>query len=288
MTKKKGGLAFLLGSILAMFLLVGVMATTRFSFLKKAEEIRPGQVTCVSAQDPYNSNQIIITVPTNYPGGQVEFNPYVFRCEYKPGRLAQYHGSYKCEGGNNPCPNHEPSCFVGTWDDPAADDFILKPGEQKTLTLTSKPCEIAQLDVYNPIEHSGPDLSECWNPSSQYTNPPPPAYWPGGVAFAIKENATGYNATTGTCNVTPTTPPTVPPTVPPSVPPSPTPTRQPTAPPGQPSYTPIPTIPPTRAPTTIVIYPTSPVQPTRPVAGNMPVTVMTVLGGIGLIVLSLL
>jgi len=285
MSKKKlislGGVLFVLVAIPATVFLVG----QRQLLGQRAQTVN--RLICDSGTDPYNSTTI---TATNNSGQNVDLSSYVFRCTYKPNRIKK--GYYYCDSNCNPAVN--PDCDVGVWDPDASVDFTLSPGQSRTLSMTVNPCEIAQIDVSNPVEHAGEDATECWNTRSQYINPPPPNFWPGGIAFGIAENPIGYDAATGTCpqptSPQPTSPP---PTNPPYIPPTATPRpSQPTAPPGQPTYTPYPTQPPVYYPTKTP-YPTqapvyySPV-PTRPVAGSGTVTIIGILGGLGLLVLAIL
>ncbi|MBI4130089.1 hypothetical protein HY468_02115 [Candidatus Roizmanbacteria bacterium] len=273
----------------------------RQNIAKQAAGAGDGQLVCDAGTDPYASTTISVTNNTTQ---EVPVDSRVFRCTYKPNRIQK--GYYYCDSNCNPATN--PNCDVGVWDQAASEiDVHIQPGETRTFSMTVNPCEIAQIDVENVAVHVSDDPTECYNVRSQYTNPPPPNRWPGGISFGIADNPQGYNAATGTCpqpTATPTsivpsaTPqPTATPTLPPGVTPSATPvpsaTPQPTAPPGQPTYTPAPTatpIPtqppqPTQPP---VIYPTNTPLPTRPVAGNPAVTAIGILGGIGLLILSIL
>jgi hypothetical protein len=249
-------------------------------------------LNCDPGVDPYVSRSIVVTNNSDKAIDRLVSN--VFRCKYAPNKIKK--GYVFCDSNCNPAVN--PDCLVGTWDQSASTIVSIAPGETKTFTMTVNPCEIAQIDVYNEEVHTGESDYECWNNRSQYINPPPPNFWPGGIAFGIDENPTGYNAATGTCPVPTNTPPptsvptnTPPPTTPPSQPTR-TPTPQPTAPPGQPTYTPFPPTPtsyypyPTAYPTTPVQPPPATPVPTRPVAGSAEITAIGILGGVGLLIIA--
>lgn len=219
------------------------------------------QLVCDAGTKAYDSNTIVVTNNTNER--LEEMSSRVFRCEYEPGRVRE--GFYKCE---DDCTGDGPDCQEGVWDPDATEDFILDPGETKTVSVTVNPCEIVQIDVENTVDHALDDATECYNIQSQGTDPAPPSRWQGGIAFGIKQNSTGYDASTGTCpqpsvspstspSVSPTTPVT--PTSPPPVSPTNSPTPQPTAPPGEPTYTPVPTSP----PTTVCAPPNTCIPPTE-------------------------
>ncbi|MBI4136787.1 hypothetical protein HY469_01880 [Candidatus Roizmanbacteria bacterium] len=242
-----------------------------------------GVLDCDPGTDPYNSNTIVVTNNTSEPIDHISFD--VFRCEYVPGKVEQYRGSFKCEPA---CAPGEPNCSVGQWDgDLDQRNVVLQPGESKTFTASANACETIQIDVRNDSDAG--ESKECHNVRSSSTV----AFgdrWPGGIAFGISENATGYP----NCVPSPT----------PSVPASNTPTPsvsvtntlipQPTAPPGQPTYTPIPTTPPSVIVPTATPVPVSkggvPNTPTPalPVSGSGLVTGLGIIGAVGLILLTLL
>ena len=280
------GIAAIAG-ILVAGLVIGLYLVQQSQFIEKqASGSAESQLVCDAGADPYNSKTITVTNNTSVAVNEISSN--VFRCEYEPNKVRR--GYYKCEDN---CSGDGPDCQEGVWDPEASQDFSLAPGASKTVTVETGPCEIVQIDTQNDEVHVADDPTECFNIQSSDTNPPPPNRWPGGIAFGISQNSTGYNATTGSCDVapTPTTPqPTTPqPTTPPSTP---TPTRQPTAPPGQPTYTPIPTATPTVAfiptNTPAPFVPTNTPMPTQPISGGFGVTAIGILGGIGLLLLTVL
>ena len=286
--------------VLVVGLVAGVFLVQRRQVLINRAQSSP-VLQCDPGPDPYNSNQIVLKNNTTQTINNLEFQ--VFRCEYIPGRVEQYRGSYRCE---DDCTGDGPACQVGVWDGDASifGGFSVAAGETRVLTATANPCEIMQIDVQN-IDLAS-DAFECHNVQSQYTVSPGEIF-PGGIAFGISQNATGYNATTGICETagttptktptpippTPTSPPVNTPTNTPTV--TPTSTPQPTAPPGQPTYTPIPTTTPlvytpsaTPIPTTYVYVPTNTPIPTQPVTGSATIPILGIIGAVGLIILSLL
>ncbi len=231
------------------------------------------QLICDSGDDPYNSNTIKITNKTNTAIDEI--NAVVFRCKYIPGKIKK--GFYKCETCTDADEVNNPDCQAGQFDPAASSDFALAAGETKTISVPVNACEIVQLDVSNNAVHVEDSNSECYNVRSKYTNPAPAARWQGGIAFAISENSTGYNAATGTC-----IPPTATPKVPTSTPPitvtgtitvtppgnTPTPTNTPTG-TLTPAATSTPTVTPTFSPTPSPTLTNTP-TPT-PTATNTPV-----------------
>lgn len=283
MTSRWGIVA--IAGILVAGLMIGLYLAQQSQFIgKEASGGAESQLVCDAGPDPYNSHSITLTNNTAQTIPEISSN--VFRCEYEPDKVRR--GYYKCEDN---CDGDGPDCQEGIWDPEASTDFSLDPGESKTVTVTANSCEIVQIDSQNDEIHVADDVTECFNTQSSDTNPPPPNRWPGGIAFGISQNSTGYNTSTGSCDVqqpSPTIPqPTSQPTVPFNTL---TPTRQPTAPPGQPTYTPIPTptLPfvPTNTPAPFV--PTNPPVPTQPVTGGFGVTTIGILGGVGLLLLTIL
>lgn len=276
------GIAAIAG-ILFTGLIIGVYLVQRSQTIGgQASGSAESQLVCDAGADPYNSNTITVTNNTDTAVNEISSN--VFRCEYEPDRVRR--GYYKCEDN---CDGDGPDCQEGVWDPEASQDFSLAPGESKTVTVAVGECEIVQIDTQNDEIHVSDDPTECYNVQSSDTNPPPPNRWPGGIAFGIKQNSVGYNTATGTCNVTQPTPTTPQPTTPVNTP---TPTTQPTAPPGQPTYTPIPTATPTvpfiPTNTPVPFVPTNTPIPTQPVSGGFGVTALGILGGIGLLLLTVL
>lgn len=251
------------------------------------------QLVCDAGPDAYNSNSITVINNTDQTVSEISSN--VFRCEYEPNKVRK--GHYKCE---DDCTGDGPDCQEGIWDPESSTDFSLEPGKSKMVSVTVGPCEIVQIDSQNDEVHVADDPTECYNVRSANTDPKPPNRWQGGIAFGIKENSQGYNASTGSCDIpNPTTPPATPiPTTPPNPTgiPQPSATPQPTAPPGQPTYTPIPTVTPTFSPlvptnTSVPFVPTNPPPvggPTQPVTGNGGITAIGILVGIGLLILTAL
>src|SRR3989344_4055799 len=83
-----------------------------------------GVLDCDPGTDPYNSNTIVVTNNTTEAIDNISFD--VFRCEYIPGKVEQYRGSFKCEPSCNP---GEPNCSVGQWDgDLDQRNVIFQPG----------------------------------------------------------------------------------------------------------------------------------------------------------------
>lgn len=200
-----------------------------------------GQLVCDAGLDPYDSTVIRVTNNTNQTID--DLTSVVFRCEYEPGRIVK--GKYKCETCLDGDEVNDPNCQKGIYDPTASIvEFTLAPGETKELKMALNNCEIGQIDVYNTDPNVNDSPLECFNPRSQYTNPAPPTRWPGGIGFAIDENATGYS--NGNCEVptatpTPTTPPATPTNTPaltntPTATPTPLPTNTPA-----PTNTPLPT-----------------------------------------------
>ncbi len=232
---------------------------------------RSGVLECDSGPDPYNSNKITIKNGTEQPIDKIEVD--LFRCTYVPGRLEQYRGSYRCEGGDNACADGAESCFVGEWDGEFSQpkrEIVLQPGQSMTFEYEQTPCKTAQMDVRT--ENNGVEAIECHNVQSSNTVPPG-EMWPGGYAFAISENSTGYDPATQTCpqnTPTPTQPQeeTPSPSPSPSNSPSPSPSHSPT-----PSFTPTPTpVPPTPTP----VPPTPTFTPVPPPPTATPVTQLAV------------
>ena len=277
-----------IAGILVAGLVIGIYLVQRSQTIGgQASGGAESQLVCDAGPDPYDSNTI--TVTNNTAINITEISSNVFRCEYEPDKVRR--GYYKCE---DDCTGDGPDCQEGIWDPEASQDFSLAPGESKTVSVEVGECEIVQIDTQNDEIHVSDDPTECFNTQSSDTNPPPPNRWPGGIAFGIKQNSAGYNASSGSCDVapSPTTPqPTSPqPTTPISTPTS---TPQSTAPPGQPTYTPIPTATPTFSPfvptnTPIPYVPPSTPMPTQPVSGGLGVTVIGIIGGIGLLLLTIL
>lgn len=229
---------------------------------------RSGILECDAGPDPYNSNKIVIKNGTEQPIDKIEVD--LFRCTYVPGRLEQFRGSYRCEGGDNACADGAASCFTGEWDGGFSQpkrNIVLQPGQSMTFEYEKTPCKTAQMDVRTM--NDGVESIECHNVQSKDTVPAGDM-WPGGYAFAISENSTGYDPATQTCpqiTATPTPPqedtpsPTPSPTESPS--PSPSPTNTPTLTPSPtktptPTFTPSPTpVPPSPTPVVIVEVPTA-------------------------------
>ncbi len=239
------------------------------------DDNRSGVLECDSGPDPYNSNRITIKNGTEQPIDKIEVD--LFRCTYVPGRKEQYRGSYRCEGGDNACADGAASCFVGEWDGNFSQpkrNIVLQPGQSMTFEYEQTPCKTAQMDVRT--ENNGVESIECHNVQSSNTVPPG-EMWPGGYAFAISENSTGYDPATQTCpqsTPTPTQPaedtPTPSPSPSPSETPSPSPTHSPTP---SPSFTPTPTpVPPTPTP----IPPTPTFTSVPPPPTSTPVTKLEV------------
>ncbi len=260
---------------------------------KKAEEVGAGQLVCDAGPNPYNSDTIVITNKTNQTINEI--TSVTFSCTYAPDKIKE--GYYKCETCTDPDEVNNPNCQVGQYDPQRSIvSFSLAPGESKTIQVKANPCEIVQFDAYNTDIHPEDSPLECFNVQSQYTNPPPPARWPGGIAFAINANSTGYDPTTGTCP-TPTPTETETPTPTTSTANTPTPTRTPTpTPTPSPTATPTPTTPtqplnPTITPTPTPTKPpgTTP-TPTKPppVSGVTAPTVLTIIGGGLLLLLGLI
>lgn len=295
------GIAAIAG-ILVAGLVIGIYLAQRSQMLGgQASGGADSQLVCDAGPNAYDSNTITVTNNTGVAVNEISSN--VFRCEYEPDRVRV--GYYKCE---DDCTGDGPDCQEGIWDPEASTDFSLAPGESKTVAVTVGPCEIVQIDTQNDEINVSDDPTECFNTRSSGTDPAPPNRWQGGIAFGIKQNSEGYDATSGFCDIAPT--PTIPqptlpastptpqPTAPPGQPtytpiPTATPTRQPTAPPGQPTYTPIPTATPAMTSfiptnTPIPYIPPSTPIPTQPVSGGLGVTVIGIVGGIGLLMLMLL
>ena len=269
---------------------------------KKAVETGEGQLVCDSGPNPYDSDTIVVTNNSTQSIDNVLVSN-IFRCEYSPGRVVE--GFYSCETQtecDKKADDENTHCQVGLWDQEASViDFSLSSGQTRTMNVTANPCEIVQIDVYNKTVHETDDPTECYNIGSQGTNPAPPNRWPGGIAFGIKQNPEGYNQTTGTCPAptstptpTPTSTPVVTGTPPPTATPSPTPSG--TPPVGQPpTNTPTPsstpTVPNTPTPTITPIPPAgstpTPTSP-PPVSGNNLPTIITIAGGLILVVVALL
>jgi hypothetical protein len=234
------------------------------------------QLVCDPGADPYNSNTIRIT---NNSGKDIEeLNAVVFRCKYIPDKIRK--GFYKCETCTDGDEVNNSDCQVGVFDDAASSDFPLAAGETKTVSVTVNACEIVQLDVANNAVHVEDSNEECYNVRSSDTNPAAPARWQGGIAFAIGQNSTGYNASTQTCAATTPTP-TVPaeeqtptPTVPADETPTPSDTPTPSPSPTE-TNTPTPTLVPTETntPTPTATPTNTPVPPTptnTPLPTNTP------------------
>ena len=242
-----------------------------------------GVLECDSGPDPYNSNRIVIKNGTNQAIDKIELD--LFRCTYIPGKLEQFRGSYRCEGGAQACADNAASCFTGTWDEAFSQpkrNIVLQPGESMTYEYEKTACATAQMDVRTM--NDGIAAIECHNVQSSNTVKPG-EMWPGGYAFAISENAQGYDTNTQSCpQATPTATP-VPPTatvVPPTatVVPS-TATVVPstvTVVPPMVTHTPVPptatAVPPTATPTQVVVVVTNTPVPVTP----SPVTNLAVEG----------
>lgn len=274
------------------------LALQRQETRKKAAVTGDGRLVCNSGPQAYGgaSSTATITVTNNTNQTLDNLTPYVFRCAYTPNRIKS---GYKCQYD---CSNQEAGadCQVGVWDNLAVADFVLAPGESRTLTATANPCEILQLDVQNADDHVNDDPTECYNIGTSDAYPAPPNPWNGGIAFSIKENSSGYNPATGTCPTpsptnTPTSTPA--PTTPPEITQTPTPT--PTTPEGVPTSTPTPTTPlivaiptntpvPTSTPAPTVPAGSTPTPTTAPpVSGTTLPTLVTVAVGVIIVVLGL-
>ena len=229
-----------------------------------------GQLVCDAGDDPYNSNTLRIINNTNETID--DLTSVTYRCTYIKDKVKK--SFYKCETCEDGDEVNDPNCQIGTFDpNSSITEFVLAPGESKTIQVNANACEIAQFDVYNTDDHVDDSPLECYNIRSQYINPTPPSRWPGGIAFSINQNSTGYNEDTGTCPVPTTTPvPTTPvPTTPvptTSVPTTPVPTTPLSATPTltatlTPTNSPTPTPTPTPSPT--------PTNTPNPTATNTPV-----------------
>lgn len=288
-----------------------VIPITVFMAVRYNQDIRrlaagpgDGQLVCNAGNNPYNSNSITVQ---NNTSENVPVDSNVFRCVYKPNKVGV---GYTCETAQACAAKGNPAqCDIGTWDQQASKQVTMSPGQSMTFSVSANPCEIVQIDTYNPVDHAVDVPVECYNVDSQYTNPPPPDRWPGGIAFGISQNSTGYDAGTDSCpqptsTPTPTPTPTSPPgatntptptrtPTPSSTPTGPftpppatnTPTRTPTLPPGAtatptppPVPTPTPTLPPGTTPT-----PTSP----PPAPGTSFPTIITIVAGTVLLLIGL-
>lgn len=188
------------------------------------------QLVCDPGPDPYNSETIVVTNNTSETISNLTST--TFRCAYIPDKIKK--GYYMCETCDTPEGRANPNCQVGKWDPEASiAEFSLAPGQSKTISVKANQCEIIQFDVYNTDVHTQDSNRECYNIRSQYTNPVPPSRWPGGIAFGINQNASGYDPATKTCPVITST-----------LTPTPTATNTPTL-TATPTVTPSPTITPT-------------------------------------------
>ncbi|MBI2028982.1 hypothetical protein HYT02_01055 [Candidatus Gottesmanbacteria bacterium] len=314
-SRKKSIIAIILLILLLISIPVAVfLVQQRQELRKKAIEAGDGQLVCDAGPNPYDSNSIVITNKTTQTINNLVSN--VFRCTYSPGRVVE--GFYSCETQtecDKKAQDGNTHCQVGVWDqDASVIDFSLNPGDPpRTMSVTVEPCQIVQIDAYNNTVHENDDPTECYNIQSQGTNPPPPARWPGGIAFGIKQNPQGYDVATGQCpqptatpsptptntpiptltgtptptptgTLTPT--PTRTPTPTGTLTPSPTPTKTPTPTPTKtptPTNSPTPTRTPTPIPTsTPVILAGSTPTPTTPppVSGSTLPTILTAIGGL--------
>lgn len=275
-----------LGSLVV--LLVGLVTAVTLvqqpQLLQKKAAGGQAVLLCDPGPDPYQSRSI--TVTNNSTETINDLNMSVFRCTYVPNMISQNKGRFRCDDS---CTVGSPGCLRGTRDSAVSrDGIVMTPGQSQTFTVTVDPCQIVQLDIFNEDIHVEDHPTECHNVQSQYTVQPGEVF-PGGFAFAIDENPTGYDTSSGSCPTATNTPAPTSAPQPTSTPQPPTSTPQPTAPPGQPSYTPIPTAyvtsPPTQPP---VYYPTSTPMPTRPVSGAGKVTAIGILGAVGLLIISVL
>jgi|GEM_PF-5212986 len=218
------------------------------------------QLICDAGPDPYDSDTITVTNNTNETIDNL--NSITWRCEFSPGKVRK--GYFKCETCVNDPDN--PDCHVGIEDtSTSVHDFTLAPGESRTIQVNANPCEIIQFDVYNGDTNAEDSPMECYNLRSQYTNPEPPARWPGGIAFGINQNANGYNETTQSCEESDTATPTIPTNTPGAdmtSTPVPTETPEPTE---APTDTPVPTETPEPTDTPVPPTPTATTIPPTPV-----------------------
>ena len=216
------------------------------------------QLVCDAGTDPYNSD--LITLTNNTSETIDDLTSVTFRCQYIPDKVKR--GFYKCETCQDGDEVNDPNCQIGVYDpNSSITEFSLAPGASREISVKANPCEIIQFDVYNPAEHLSDSPFECYNFRSEYTNPGPPARWPGGIAFGINQNSQGYDPTTGTC---PSDSPTNTPTQ------TATPTETPTE---SPTQTATPTKTPTNTPTktpTPTVPPVSPTLTFTPVPSNTP------------------
>ncbi len=280
-------------STIVVFILIGIAVTVYVALQrqeprKKALEVGENALVCDPGPDPYDSTSIIVTNNTSETIERLVSN--VFRCRYVPNKIRK--GYFFCDNTCNEATN--PDCLNGTWDAAASTITSIAPGETKTFTMTVNPCEIAQIDTYNEVEHVEDSLLECTNLRSQYTVPAGSRF-PGGFGFAIDENSTGYDAATGTCPA-PTATPTSEPTVTPTATVTPTETPPPTE--ETPTSTPVatPTSEPTATPTPVLIVevntPTPPPgstptsTPVPPVSGGLLPTILTILGGAAIVLIG--
>lgn len=214
-----------------------------------------GKLACDPGPDPYRSNSIWVYNNTDRVINNI--NGDVFRCPYVPGMIEQYRGSFKCEPT---CRADEPNCLVGVWDgnlSNAMRNIVLQPGETRIFSVETNDCSITQLDIRNDDNES---VTECHNVQSSNTVNVG-EMWPGGIAFAIMENPTGYNTTTQSCNPVTNTP-TEQPSNTPTENPSETPTNTPTD---------LPTETPTETPTSTPTDSPTPTDTPEPTATNTPV-----------------
>ena len=186
----KGEIATTLTLVTILVLTVGIFAGTQLSQQntdtrsRAASSSGDGFLVCDSGSDPYNSNTIVVTNKTSQTISNIQ--SVSFSCKYEPGRIRK--GFYKCETCTDSDEVGNPDCQVGIHDPLRSAEFTLAPGDTKTITVNANACEIVQFDVYNPIDQ-GESPTECYNIGSNYINPGPPNWWPGGIGFGINENA---------------------------------------------------------------------------------------------------
>lgn len=276
-----------------------ILVKQRQELRQKAVEVGDGQLVCDSGPNPYDSNTIVVT---NKTGGAVDnLRSNIFRCAYDPVNHRIREGFYTCEPPEV-CAQKTADCQSGTWD-PANSkiEHTIAAGASETFTVVVNPCEVVQIDTENSTVHPSEAPSECYNIRSAHTNPEPPNPWPGGIAFGIKANSTGYNPATNSCPTpTVTMTPTITPTTPITITATVTPTKTPTLPPGTPTKTgtPTATIKPTN--TIIALAPSNTPRPTAPpgstptptavppVSGNSLPTILTIIGGGAILLLGIL
>lgn len=169
----------------------------------RAQDAGAGKLVCDAGPDPYNSNTIV--VKNNTSQTITDIQSVTFKCQYEAGRIRK--GYYKCETCTDSDEVGNSDCQVGVHDPSRSTEFTLAPGEEKTISVTANACETIQFDVYNPIDQ-GESPTECYNVNSQYINPGPPNWWPGGIGFGINENS---NCSGSPQPTTPPAQPTIPP-----------------------------------------------------------------------------